>query len=328
MPAGGASLRERLLRLAGWSLSRDGRSPVSSAALSRAARLLVVKSRREATGRFAGNYVSAFRGGGLEFDESRPYVPGDDVRSIDWNATARHGEVFVKQFREERDQTLLFALDVSASMRFTSTRASKAETAAHALALLAAAAGRAGDRTGLVAFDERVRAVVPAARGVAHGFRIVRTALECARDPRAGTHLAGGLRALRARTRRRGVVFVLSDFRDDTALAPGEELADLARRHDLVAVVLVDPVELSLPRVGPVRLLDPERPGHTRVLDTGSRRQRQRYLAACAERQRRLSASLRRLSAELVWLRTDRDPLHPLLRFFDERSARRTRVAA
>ena len=130
---------------------------MSSAALARAARLLVVRSRREATGLFAGNYVSAFRGGGLEFEESRPYAPGDDVRSIDWNATARHGETFVKQFREERDQTLHFALDVSGSMRFSSAGPSKAVTAAHALALLASAASRAGDRIGLVAFDARVR---------------------------------------------------------------------------------------------------------------------------------------------------------------------------
>ena len=96
------------------------RFDVSSADLARSARLLVVRSRREATGLFAGNYVSAFRGGGLEFDESRPYVPGDDVRTIDWNATARYGDTFVKLFREERDQTLLFALDASASMRFAS----------------------------------------------------------------------------------------------------------------------------------------------------------------------------------------------------------------
>ena len=100
------------------------RALVSTDDLARAARLLVVRSRREATGLFSGNYVSAFRGGGLEFDESRPYVPGDDVRSIDWNATARHGETFVKQFREERDQTLHFALDVSASMRLQGTHQS------------------------------------------------------------------------------------------------------------------------------------------------------------------------------------------------------------
>ncbi len=147
--------------------------PVSTEDLSRAARLLVVRSRREATGLFAGNYVSAFRGGGLEFDESRPYVPGDDVRSIDWNATARNGEPYVKRFREERDRTLLLALDVSASMRFGSAGRAMAATAAHAAALLAVAAGRAGDRVGLVAFDASVRTALPPARGDAHVWSLI-----------------------------------------------------------------------------------------------------------------------------------------------------------
>lgn len=307
---------------------RGDRADVSTEDLSRAARLLVVRSRREATGVFAGNYASAFRGGGLEFDESRPYVAGDDVRTIDWNATARHGETFVKRFREERDQMLLFALDVSASMRFTSAGTSKAAAAAHAVALLTAAAGRAGDRVGLAAFDEKVRVMIPAARGVAHGWRIVHTAVACAGTPGGGTQLASGLRALRGRGRRRGVLFLFSDFRDEAPGALLDELSDLGRRHDPVAAVLVDPRELSLPRVGPVRLADPERPGESFVLDTRSPRARRRYLAACAERRRRLAASLRRAGAELLWLRTDRSPLHPLGTFFNERAGRRHRVAA
>jgi uncharacterized protein (DUF58 family) len=303
---------------------------VSSEDLSRAARLLVVRSRREATGLFAGNYVSAFRGGGVEFDESRPYVPGDDVRTIDWNATARHSETFVKQFREERDQTLHFALDVSASMRFTSCGASKAATAAHALALLAAAASRAGDRIGLVAFDAQVRARLPVARGVAHGSRVVHTALACASQPQGATRLSSGLRVLRSHSRRRSVVLVFSDFRGEAEhpKALREDLAALARRHDLIAAVLVDPREFSLPRVGPVRLADPERPGRSFVLNTSSRRARRRYLAACAERRRRLAGSLRRVGADLLWLRTDQNPLYSLGRFFNERAGRRSRVAA
>jgi uncharacterized protein (DUF58 family) len=288
----------------------------------------VIRSRREATGLFAGNYVSAFRGGGLEFDESRPYVPGDDVRTIDWNATARHGDTFVKRFREERDQTLLFALDVSASMRFASTGSSKAATAAHALALLAAAASRAGDRMGLAVFDERLRARIPVARGVAHGWRLVRTAVECAASSQGGTKLAVGLRAIRAGTRRRGVLVLLSDFREEQSFAASEGLlADLARRHDLVAAIPLDAREQHLPRVGVVRIADPERPERSLALDTSSRRARRRYLAACAERRRRLAARLRRAGAEVVWLRTDRNPLYPLGRFFNERAARRHRTA-
>lgn len=306
------------------------RFDVSSADLARAARLLVVRSRREATGLFAGNYVSAFRGGGLEFEESRPYVPGDDVRTIDWNATARHGETFVKRFREERDQTLLFALDVSASMRFASVGSSKAATAAHALALLAAAASRAGDRMGLAAFDDRVRALLPVARGVAHGWRLVQTAVECAASSAGGTHLGAGLRAIRAGTRRRAVLVILSDFRDERLFGGASEatLSDLARRHDLVSAIPLDPRELSLPRVGAVRIADPEQPGRTFVLDTRSRRARRRYLAACAARRSELAGRLRRIGAEIVWLRTDRNPLYPLGRFFNERAGRRRRGTA
>jgi len=307
------------------------RGGVTTEDLGRAARLLVVRSRREARGLFAGNYVSAFRGGGLEFDESRPYVPGDDVRTIDWNATARHGETFVKRFREERDQSLFFALDVSASMRFGSAGVSKAATAAHGLALLAAAAGHAGDRVGLVAFDEEQRALLPLARGVAHGWRTVATALACAAGASGGTRLAAGLRPLRSQLRRRGVVMLFSDFRDEAAAGASDawtDLAELARRHDLVAAIPLDPRELSLPRVGTVRIADPEWPGRTLLLATGSRRARARYAAACAERRRRLAASLRRVGADLVWLRTDRNPLYALGRFFNERAGRRQRVAA
>jgi uncharacterized protein (DUF58 family) len=303
--------------------------------LSRAARLLVVRSRREATGLFAGNYTSAFRGGGLEFEESRPYVPGDDVRTIDWNATARHGETYVKRFREERDQTLLFAVDCSASMRFGSHALSKAGTAAHALALLAAAASRAGDRVGLVAFDDSLRAVVPAARGVAHGRRVVETALACAAGAGGGTRIDVGLRALRAQAPRRAVLVVLSDFRDERLLpdagigaALHEAAAELGRRHDLVAAVLLDPLELALPRVGTIRIADPEQPGEIRVLDTSRRRVRSAWLGACAERRRRVAAGLRRAGADLLWLRTDQSPLHPLGGFFRERAARRPRVGS
>jgi uncharacterized protein (DUF58 family) len=296
--------------------------------LARAARLLVVRSRREASGFFAGNYASAFRGSGLEFEESRPYAPGDDVRSIDWNATARHGQTYVKRFREERDQTLIFALDCSASMRFGSGARSKAETAAHALALLAASAGRAGDRLGLVAFDERLRGVLPPARGVAHGRRLIETALACAASPRSGTNLELGLRALRAQVKRRAVLVLFSDFRDERLLARSELLSELSRRHDLLAAAVLDRLELSLPRVGPLRVSDPERPGALRILDTGKSRSRAAWLAACASRRARLAHELRRAGADLVWLRNDQSPLHALAQFFRERAGRRPRLRA
>lgn len=300
------------------------RSVVSAADLARAVRLLTVRSRREATGLFAGNYASAFRGSGLEFEESRPYAPGDDVSTLDWSATARTGELYVKRFREERNQTLLFALDVSASMRFGSGGARKAETAAHALALLVAAASRAGDRTGLVAFADGPREQIPAGRGSAHGLRVIHAGVAWAARPSGPTRLAAGLRALRSQAGRRAVVFVLSDFRDPEREAVRAELAELARRHDLVAAPVLDPAEQELPRVGPLRVADPERPGWPRLLQTGRARVRSRYRAAALAWRARLEADLRLAGAEPLWLRTDRSPLYALGRFFAERAARRS----
>ena len=298
--------------------------------LARAARLLVVRSRREATGLFAGNYASAFRGGGLEFEESRPYAPGDDVSTIDWNATARNSEPYVKRFREERDQTVLFAIDVSGSMRFASGERSKAATAAYALSLMAAAGARAGDRCGLVAFDSRPRALVPIGRGASHTWRVIRAAVEAAGASDGGTNLAAGLRALQAQARRRAVVVLISDFRDPE-LPPAalkEKLAGLARRHDLVAALVQDPREISIPRVGPILIADPERPQRTRVLGTGSKRAVRRYHAVALAAQRQLELEVRRSGADVLLLRTDRSPLYALGHFFQERAARRARVAA
>jgi uncharacterized protein (DUF58 family) len=308
---------------------------VTTKDLARAARLLAVRSRREATGIFAGNYASAFRGGGLEFEESRPYVAGDDVRNIDWIATARSGEPFVKCFREERNQTLRFALDTSASMRFGTAGRTKAAVAAHALALVAAAAARAGDRTGLLVFDDGIREEVRVGRGRAHTWRVIRAAAVAAATGGGGTRLAAGLRALIADARRRSTVVLLSDFRDPQLLAGDGDgrtlrraLSELARRCDVVAGALLDPREESLPNVGPVRMADPERPGAAFVLDTGSRRARARYRTACADWRRELERDLRRSGAELLWLRSDQDPLHALGRFFHERASRRRRLAA
>jgi uncharacterized protein (DUF58 family) len=305
---------------------------VTSLDLARAARLLTMHSLREATGLFAGNYASAFRGGGLEFEESRPYIAGDDVRTIDWIATARSGQPFVKRFREERNQTLLFGLDVSASMRFGSVGPSKASTAAHAIALLAAAADRAGDRTGLVVFDTVAREEVPIGRGLGHTWNLIRSAVHAAARPDGRTDLAAAVRTLRRIARRHETIVVLSDFRDSHAgLIVGglrTALAGLPRRCDVVACVLTDPREESLPRAGRIRVTDPETPGASFVLDTGSRRARRAYRAACSARRARLDRELRRSGVESVWLPSDRSPLHTLGRFFHDRASRRSRVVA
>jgi uncharacterized protein (DUF58 family) len=292
----------------------------SPAELERAARVLWVRARRAAAGLAAGGYTSAFRGAGMEFEESRPYVAGDDLRHVDWSATARTGEPWVKRFREERDQILLLLLDVSASMAFGSAGPSKAGQAAHAAALLAAAATGAGDRVGLVAFAERVVCEQGPQRGDAHLFGLVRAAAACAAAPAGGTDLAAGLARVPALAPERAVVVLLSDLREPAfeAAARGGRAAFVAtaRRHDLVAAVVCDRREEELPPGGVLRLADPERAGPPLVLDTDSPRVRGRYRAAAAGRRRALARRLRTDGADVLWLRTDRDPLPVLAGFF------------
>jgi uncharacterized protein (DUF58 family) len=303
---------------------------VTSQNLDRAARRLAIRSRRESRGLFAGSYASAFRGGGIEFEESRPYVPGDDVRNLDQVATARTGEPFVKRFREERNHTLIFALDISASMRFGTRGLSKAATATHALALIATAAGRAGDRSALVTFDHAVRERVPVGRGLAHTWSLIRAAAAAAAATAGETRIEAGVRGLIPQTRHPATVVLLSDFRDSRLFSvagrPGDlrrAFAPLTQRCDVIAGVIVDPSEERLPPVGPVRVADPETPGETLLLDTGSRSVRERDAPAARDRRRRGSRELRRSGAEPLWLRSDSNPLHALGRFFEERASRR-----
>jgi len=292
----------------------------SLAEIVRAARILAVRSRREAAGVLVGAWRSAFRGGGVEFEESRPYAPGDDVRAIDWNATARTGAPWVKRFREERSCTLLLALDASGSMAFGTTGRSKAQTAAHAAALLAASAAQAGDPVGFVAFGDEVRREIPPGRGDAHTWRVIRAAAESADAPHGATALGVVSDWIRAHARRRSLVVVLSDFRDP-ALAR-RPFAVLGRRHDLVAAIVEDPRERDLVAAGGLRLADSERPAGHVVLGT-RRAQRDAYQRAAAEHRAVLARRLREESAELVWLDTAGNPLRPLVRFFRARGTQR-----
>ena len=312
---------------------RTARAPSgpSSGDLARAARILAVRSRREATGLFAGSYASAFRGGGVEFEESRPYVAGDDVRNLDWNAFARTGELFVKRFREERDEMVLLALDVSASMNFGTTGRNKAATAAHAAALIAAAAGWTGDRVGLLTFDDAVRTEIRPSRGPAHTWRIIEAAALAAREPAGRTRIEAGIEGLLAHARARSVAILLSDFRPGSgtdvsllgAAGAGRQspLSNLSRRHDLVTAILHDPREESLPRAGLIRVRDPEA-ARTLLVNSNSARTRARYRRAWAARAATLERSLRSVGSDVLWMRTDRDPLQTLMRFFHSRSAR------
>lgn len=299
----------------------------------RAARILTLQSRRQASGPLTGQYASAFRGGGMVFEESRPYVPGDDVRRMDWNAMARTGQPYVKHFHEERDRTVEIVLDVSASMAFRAGSTNPAHVAAHVAALLAAAGLRAGDRIGIVTIDETARRWLRPARGPAHVGRVVEAVSRGARRAHGGADVDAGLEVLEREAETGRIVFVISDFRPATSeraapIAAPRRLAGLAARNELVCIVIEDPRDRALPDVGSFRITDPERPGKTWLVASGDRATRTRYTARGLERRRALERALRQAGSDVVFLRTDRDPLTGLVHFFGERTARtRTRPA-
>jgi uncharacterized protein (DUF58 family) len=262
----------------------------------------------------AGEYHSVFKGRGMEFAEVRPYQPGDDVRTIDWNVTARMGEPYVKRYVEERDLTVFLAIDVSGSLDFGSRAILKRELAAEVAALLAFAAVRNQDRVGAALVSDRLELFLPPRRRRTHVLRLVREVLTGhASGP---TDLEASLAATLATLKRRAVLFVLSDF-VDTAYAGALKAA--AARHDLIVLEIVDPRDEELPAVGPVVLQDAET-GRIEVVD--GRRQGKRHAAARRQQRAELRRLTRRLGVDHLELRTDRPYLAPLVGFFERRRRR------
>jgi uncharacterized protein (DUF58 family) len=262
----------------------------------------------------AGEYSSAFRGRGVEFSEVREYQPGDDVRSIDWNVTARLGAAYVKRYLEERELTVLFVIDASASALFGTRVRTKHKLGIEVSAVLALAAARNNDRVGAVWVTDQVERFVPPRRGKRHVLRIINDLL--AFEPRhKGTDLAAGLRFTDSILRRRSVVFVVSDF-----LSRGltSALESLARRHDLVALQLYDPRERELPDLGLVSLSDPET-GAWRLVDTGDREVREKFRSRANQFDQLLQRELQECGADLVRLETSRPYAEPLIAFFRKR---------
>jgi uncharacterized protein (DUF58 family) len=269
---------------------------------------------------FGGEYQSVFRGQGIEFAEVREYQPGDDVRTIDWNVTARMGEPFVKQYVEERELTLMLLVDVSGSEQFGTRARFKAELAAEIGAVIALSAATNNDRTGLLIFTDRVEHSVPPKKGRRHALRLIRDVLAF-RPAGRGTDLAGALDFAGRVLPHRAIVFVLSDFQlaDEDDAAFDRTLRVVSRRHDVVAVKISDPRELELPDAGLLRLRDPET-GEIRVVDTGSREVRQRFRAASLAREAAMRRRFRRLGVDEIEVATDQPYAPPLLAFFERRA--------
>ncbi|MHC5212413.1 MAG: DUF58 domain-containing protein [Planctomycetota bacterium] len=294
----------------------DAHEP-STTEILRAVRRVQLRTRRTVTDMVAGGYRSVFRGSGMEFEEVREYVPGDDVRAIDWNVTARTGRPYIKKFVEEREQTLMLALDVSASTRLGSGARNVRQAAAELAAILAFSAVGAGDKAGLLAFSDRVELELPPRTGSRQAFRITREALY--REPASpGTALGEACEHLARVLKRRAYVFLLSDFLDDHFDRP---LGMLARRHDVVALRLVDPRHRALPDVGLVPWRDPES-GARLLVDTGSAKVRAAMEAQAAEREGALRDLLLRRGVDLVDIAVGTSVVEPLVAYLKMRERR------
>lgn len=282
-------------------------------------RKIEITTNRVVNETLAGAYHSVFKGRGMAFSEVRPYQPGDEIRTIDWNVTARVGEPYVKVFTEERELTVMLLVDRSASGDIGVTQRTKAETAAEIAAMLAFSAISNNDRVGLALFTDSVERFVPPKKGRKHVMRVLTDILSYQPD-HPGTSLAEALTFLHRSTKRKCVAFVISDFMADGWEQP---LAIASRRHDVVPIVLHEPLQGELPDVGLLHALDPET-GETVVIDTSSKRVRREYRElyelAVARRQR----TFQKLQLDSLEMGADDDFVKPLVGFFRNRS-RRTR---
>jgi uncharacterized protein (DUF58 family) len=283
----------------------------------RQVRLIELRTRRLVNSLFAGEYRSIFKGYGMEFAEVREYNPGDEVRSIDWNVTARMGRPFVKRYIEERELTVMLVVDLSGSSQFGTVSRFKAEMAIELAAVLTMSAVRNNDRVGALLFTDHVEHVVPPGKGRRHALRIIRDVLVHQPEGK-GTDIGGALEYLNRLLPHRAIVFLISDLID-----PGLErpLKYLSRRHDVVVASLEDPAEWILPEIGVARFVDPET-GQVVSVDTSDRRVREGFQQASEAERAARRQLLRRLAIDEVPVNTKDGYLEALLRFFRARGRR------
>ena len=267
---------------------------------------------------FGGEYHTAFKGQGMEFAEVRPYQVGDDIRSIDWNVTARTGEPYIKKFEEEREQTLMLVVDISGSEHFGSRYKFKREIAAEISAIIAFSAIRNNDKVGLILFSDEIELYVPPKKGRRHVLRLIRD-LFAHEQKSFGTNIASALDHLLRVLKRRSIVLLISDFFDDDYEKP---LRSVSARHDIVAVHLHDPREAEMPAVGLIDLTDAES-GETITLDTGHFKIRQAYRNDASAHQEKTTETLRRSRVDRVSVHTSEGYVEPLIQFFKRRNKAR-----
>jgi uncharacterized protein (DUF58 family) len=286
----------------------------------RQVKLIELRTRGLVNTLFSGEYQSVFKGHGQEFAEVREYAPGDEYRTIDWNVSARMGHPYVKKFTEERELTVLFAVDLSGSEQFGTRGRFKAEVAAEIAAVIAMAAIKNNDRVGLLTFTDRIEEFVPPKKGRRHALRLIRDLLAF-RPSGRGTDISTALDYVGRILRQRAIIFLISDFLD-TGFEQSLKL--ISRRHDLVAITVSDPRERVLPDVGYLELIDAESDRRV-VLDSGSRYVREQFQHLAGEDDLRLRQLFRRLSVDQIDIQTDRSYVPPLIEFFRARERKLAR---
>ena len=280
-------------------------------------RRIQITTSRMVTDVFAGQYQSVFKGKGMEFDEVRDYQPGDDIRSIDWNVTARMGHPYVKKFVEERELTVMLLLDLSMSCYFGSVRQLKNQLAAELCSVLALSAIQNNDKVGLIIFTDRIEKFISPRKGLSHVLRVVREALYF-KPKGKGTNISSALEYLNHITKRKTISFIISDFFDSGF----KNLLSISnKRHDMVAVTITDPREIDLPNIGIVKLNDAETEENF-IIDTSDTSFREKYKGDALQRISERKKLLRSINVDNIDVRTDIPYEKELIKFFKARGKR------
>ncbi|MBS1259107.1 MAG: hypothetical protein MAG551_02173 [Candidatus Scalindua arabica] len=276
-----------------------------------------IRSSRLVNDVLAGEYVSVFKGRGMEFEDVREYQAGDDIRTIDWNVTARMGHPYIKRFKEERELTIMFLVDLSYSGEFGSMKQFKNEIATEICALLALSAVRNNDKVGLILFTDKIEKFVPPKKGKTHVLRVIREVL-CYKPENKGTDISIALEYLLKIIKRKTVCFLVSDF-----ITEGFEraLRIANKRHDMIAVSITDPRELEIPNVGFVELEDAETGGIT-LVDTSDRKMTERFNRFNVKNMQDRADLFRGMGVDLIDVRTDSSYVEPIMKFFRTREKR------
>ncbi len=281
-------------------------------------RRIEIRTKRLVNDLFSGEYHSTFKGQGMEFEEVRQYQPGDDIRLIDWNVTARTGYPHIKKFREERELSVMFLVDMSSSGHFGTRERYKEETAAELCALLSFSAVKNNDKVGMIIFTDGIEKYIPPKKGRAHVLRLVREILYFKPSGR-GTDISGALEYFSRVIKKKSVVFLISDFMSEDYLKP---LQIANNKHDIIAMKISDPREIAFENVGLIELEDAET-GETVIIDTSSREFRRDFTLKAQEDNLGLKRSLRLIDVDFIQIITNQTYIVPLINFFKMREKRR-----